>query len=57
MKNITMITGGSKGVDKELGKSKVLVLGESPAKDGWIVSGKSFYNKDGKLQASISRFR
>lgn len=34
------------------GKSRVLVLGESPAKDGWIVSGKAFYNKDGKLQAS-----
>lgn len=34
------------------GSSNVLVLGESPAKDGWIVSGKAFYNKDGKLQAS-----
>ena len=34
------------------GKSKILVLGESPAKDGWIVSGKAFYNKEGKLQAS-----
>ena len=34
------------------GKSKILVLGESPAKDGWIVSGRAFYNKDGKLQAS-----
>lgn len=34
------------------GTSKVLVLGESPAKDGWIVSGRAFYNKDGKLQAS-----
>ena len=34
------------------GKSRVLVLGESPAKDGWIVSGRAFYNKDGKLQAS-----
>lgn len=34
------------------GQSRVLVLGESPAKDGWIVSGKAFYNKDGKLQAS-----
>ena len=36
----------------KLGKSKILVLGESPAKDGWIVSGKAFYNKDGKLQAT-----
>ena len=34
------------------GTSKILILGESPAKDGWIVSGKAFYNKDGKLQAS-----
>lgn len=34
------------------GKSRVLVLGESPAKDGWIVTGKPFYNKDGNLQAS-----
>lgn len=36
----------------KLGKSKILVLGESPAKDGWIESGRAFYNKDGKLQAS-----
>jgi len=36
----------------KFGKSKILVLGESPAKDGWIESGKAFYNKDGKLQAS-----
>lgn len=34
------------------GKSKILILGESPAKDGWITSGKAFYNKDGKLQAT-----
>ena len=36
----------------QMGKSKILILGESPAKDGWIVSGKAFYNKDGKLQSS-----
>lgn len=36
----------------KVGESKVLILGESPAKDGWIVSGRAFYNKDGKLQAS-----
>ena len=29
------------------GRSRILVIGESPAKDGWIVSGKAFYNKDG----------
>lgn len=34
------------------GSSKILILGESPAKDGWIVSGKAFYNKEGKLQAT-----
>ena len=34
------------------GKSRVLVLGESPAKDGWIQSGRAFYNKEGKFQAS-----
>lgn len=36
----------------KLGRSKLLVLGESPAKDGWIVSGKAFFNKNGKLQAT-----
>lgn len=34
------------------GKSNILFLGESPAKDGWIVSGRAFYNKDGKFQAT-----
>lgn len=34
------------------GKSKILILGESPARDGWIITGKAFYNKDGKLQAT-----
>ncbi len=34
------------------GKSKILILGESPAKDGWIVSGRAFYNREGELQAS-----
>jgi len=36
----------------KLGKSRILILGESPAKDGWIVTGKAFYNSKGKLQAS-----
>lgn len=36
----------------KLGSSRILVLGESPAKDGWIVTGRAFYNKDNKLQAS-----
>jgi len=34
------------------GNSRILILGESPAKDGWIKSGKAFYNKEGKLQAT-----
>lgn len=34
------------------GMSKILILGESPAKDGWIVSGRAFYNSKGKLQAT-----
>ena len=36
----------------KVGSSRLLVLGESPAKDGWIVSGRAFYNTDGRLQAS-----
>lgn len=36
----------------KLGNSRILVLGESPALDGWIKSGQAFYNTDGKLQAS-----
>ena len=36
----------------KVGNSRILVLGESPAKDGWIQSGRAFYNKDGKFQAS-----
>ncbi|MBQ9790153.1 MAG: uracil-DNA glycosylase family protein [Clostridia bacterium] len=36
----------------KFGKSRVLVLGESPAKDGWIQSGRAFFNSSGKLQAT-----
>ena len=36
----------------KLGNSKILILGESPAKDGWIQSGRAFYNKKGRLQAT-----
>ena len=36
----------------KIGNSRILVLGESPAKDGWIQSGRAFYNKEGKFQAS-----
>ena len=33
-------------------KEKFIIIGESPAKDGWIESGRAFYNTSGKLQAS-----
>ncbi len=36
----------------QYGKTPFIIIGESPAKDGWIVSKKAFYNKYGKLQAS-----
>ena len=36
----------------QTGKTNFIIIGESPAKDGWIVSGKSFYNSQNKLQAS-----
>lgn len=36
----------------QIGKIKILIVGESPAKDGWIESQQAFYNTKGKLQAS-----
>ena len=36
----------------QVGKTKFIVIGESPAKDGWIESGRAFYNTAGKLQGS-----
>lgn len=36
----------------QAGTTPFIIIGESPAKDGWIVSRKAFYNKDGKLQSS-----
>ena len=36
----------------QIGTTPFIIIGESPAKDGWIVSGHAFYNKDSKLQAS-----
>lgn len=36
----------------QLRKSNILVLGESPAKDGWLKSGRAFFNSNGELQAS-----
>lgn len=34
------------------GKTPFIIIGESPAKDGWIVSKRAFFNSQGKLQAS-----
>lgn len=36
----------------QIGKTKFIIIGESPAKDGWIVSQRAFYNSSGKLQGS-----
>ncbi len=36
----------------QLGKTKFIIIGESPAKDGWITSKKAFYNTAGKLQGT-----
>lgn len=36
----------------QIGRTPFIVIGESPAKDGWIISQRAFYNKDGRLQAT-----
>ena len=36
----------------QIGKTKFIIIGESPAKDGWIESKRAFYNTAGKLQGS-----
>lgn len=36
----------------QTGTTKFIIIGESPAKDGWIKSKKAFYNTENKLQAS-----
>ncbi len=36
----------------QIGKTKFIIIGESPAKNGWIESGRAFYNTKGKLQGS-----
>ena len=39
-----------------LGQGKhILIVGESPAENGWRKSGKAFYNTDGKILASGKR--
>ena len=34
----------------QYGNTKFIIVGESPAKDGWIASKRAFYNTAGKLQ-------
>ena len=34
------------------GNSNILIVGESPAKDGWLKSGRAFYDVNGNLQAT-----
>ena len=36
----------------QLGTTKFIIIGESPAKDGWIESKKAFFNTSNKLQGS-----
>ena len=36
----------------QIGKTNFILIGESPAKDGWIESKKAFYNTSGKLQGT-----
>ena len=36
----------------QLGKTSFIIIGESPAKDGWIESKRAFYNTSGKLQGT-----
>lgn len=36
----------------QCGKTNFIIIGESPAKDGWIDSKKAFYNVSGKLQGT-----
>lgn len=36
----------------QIGTTPLIIIGESPAKDGWIESKRAFYNTKEKLQAS-----
>ncbi len=46
--NLSKLTENS----MQYGKTSFIIIGESPAKDGWIESKKAFYNTSGKLQAT-----
>ena len=36
----------------QYGRTRFIIIGESPAKDGWIKSKRAFYNTSGKLQGT-----
>lgn len=36
----------------QYGRTNFIIVGESPAKDGWIESKRAFYNTSGKLQGT-----
>ena len=36
----------------QYGTTNFIIIGESPAKDGWIESKRAFYNTSGKLQGT-----
>ncbi len=36
----------------QYGNTNFIIIGESPAKDGWIESKRAFYNSSGKLQGT-----
>ena len=36
----------------QYGSTNFIIIGESPAKDGWIISKRAFYNSSGKLQGT-----
>lgn len=54
IKNCTLCGDLQKIVDTpiQIGTTPFIIIGESPAKDGWIRSKKAFYNSAGKLQGS-----
>lgn len=39
-------------ISMQYGKTNFIIIGESPAKDGWIKSKRAFYNTEGKLQGT-----
>ena len=54
IKNCVLCGNLPKLIDNSIqyGKTNFIIIGESPAKDGWIESKRAFYNTAGKLQGS-----